>query len=59
MNKLTNINENVARRPAMPEGQRRRALGVRKVVRPIRVIGKTAILAIELVEIIGFGLALL
>ena len=59
MNKLTNINENVVHRPMMPGGQRPRALGVRKVVRPIRVIGKTAILAIEIVEIIGFGLALL
>jgi hypothetical protein len=61
MNKLTNINDNGARRPVMPEaaGQRRRVRAAKNVIRPIRVIGKTAILAIELVEIVGFGLALL
>jgi hypothetical protein len=32
---------------------------IKSVLRPIRIVGKTAIFALEVVEVIGFGLALL
>jgi hypothetical protein len=67
MNKLTNNNQ--LRAPAVaPAGKARsdvarrqapRSSPIKSVVRPIRIVGKTAIFALEVAEVIGFGLALL
>lgn len=64
MNKLTNTKvftvaradggrSNVARRPAS------RSVLSKGIVRPLVLVGKTAIFAVEIAEVIGFGLALL